>query len=142
MLPTICEIIGSELPDDRHIDGTSILPLLRGEDINRKQSLFWFFYKSSPTAVIRKGDYVLTADPAELYRSKSHKFDQTDLDYLKSLEFEEFQLFNIRTDPGQETDNSSEYPEILEELKSELLHLYKQMIMEGPVWDDLPSDKK
>jgi len=142
MLPTICEIIGSELPDDRHIDGTSILPLLRGEDIHRKQSLFWFFYKSSPTAVIRKGDYVLTADPAELYRSKSHKFDQTDLDYLKSLEFERFQLFNVSTDPGQGTDISREHPEMFEELKSELLHLYKQMIKEGPVWDDLPSDKK
>jgi arylsulfatase A-like enzyme len=31
-LPTLCELLAYEMPDDRPIDGVSILPLLRGED--------------------------------------------------------------------------------------------------------------
>ena len=138
ILPTICEISGTELPANKQLDGTSLLPLLKGDKFIRNQSLFWFFYKSSPAAVIRRGDYVLTADPAEIYRSKSHKFDQTDLDYLKKLEFKKFQLFNVKTDPSQDMDIAMNHPKIMEELKSELVNIYNQVMEEGPVWKDLP----
>jgi len=141
ILPTICEATGSEIPADRHLDGTNLLPLLRGEKLERDQSLFWFHYKSSPAAVIRRDDYVLTADPADIYRSKSHRFDQTDLDYLKNLDFKEFQLFNVKTDPGQEFDIKKDHPDMVEDLKAELLHIYSGVMKEGPQWENLPSDK-
>lgn len=140
ILPTICEITEIPLPPGKHIDGTSILPLLNEEEFVRDQSLFWFFYKSSPTAVIRKGDYILTADPVENYRSKSHPIDQTDLDYLKSLKLVKFQLFNIKEDVGQDRDISELMPGKLEELKTEMLSVHKSMISEGPMLEGLISD--
>jgi len=140
ILPTICGITESDLPAGRKLDGTSLLPLLNGEKLERDQSLFWFFYKSSPSAVVRKGVYVLTADPAEIYRSNSHPFDQTDQDYLKKLELNHIQLFNLKTDPGQATDIAKDHPEIREELKSELFAIYEEVMMEGPLWKYLPVD--
>lgn len=140
ILPTICEMTGAALPQGKHLDGASILPILNQEVFIREQPLFWFFYKSSPTMGLRKGDYILTADPNVLYRSKSHPFDQTDQDYLKSLTLESFQLYNIKEDIGQKNDLSQEEPEILDELKAELLSIHKSMIAEGTLWEGLKSD--
>lgn len=142
VLPTICDITDIPLPENTNIDGASILPLLKDQDFEREQALFWFFYKSSPAAVLRSGEFVLTADPADIYRSKSHPFDQTDLDYIKDLKFDKFQLFNLKSDPGQENDIALSHPGILQDLKSELTSIYNDVMDEGPLWEGLPSDTK
>lgn len=142
ILPTICEITGSALPEETHLDGTSLLPLIQGDDVEREQPLFWFHYKSSPAAAIRDGAFVLTADPANIYRSRTHFFDRTDLEYLKHLNFEVFQLFNVNTDPGQEKNIAADHPEIVERLKTELIRIYTHAMAEGPNWEGLPPDAK
>ena len=43
LLPTVCDIVGIKPPNDRPIDGISILPLLRGEMEQRNHSIYWAF---------------------------------------------------------------------------------------------------
>ena len=40
VLPTLCEIVGIDPPED--LDGTSFLPLLKGKPFQRKLPLYWF----------------------------------------------------------------------------------------------------
>jgi arylsulfatase A-like enzyme len=42
LLPTCLEIAGVELPDDRVIDGVSILPLLRGEEQQPHDTFYYY----------------------------------------------------------------------------------------------------
>src|SRR5690606_19842176 len=63
LLPTVCAVTGTELPLDRKLDGTSLLPLFDEKPLDRKQPLYWFYSPSRPIAVIRDGDWSLIADP-------------------------------------------------------------------------------
>ena len=42
-LPTVCDILGTSLPQDRIIDGISILPVLLGESERRHKPIAWAF---------------------------------------------------------------------------------------------------
>jgi arylsulfatase A len=43
VMPTVVEAAGARLPEDRVIDGRSLLPLARGEDAPRREALaFWY----------------------------------------------------------------------------------------------------
>ncbi len=72
VMPTVLEIVGTELPQDRPIDGVSMLSLLKGESMIRDKPLYW----SIPTPdgmeyAIREGDWKLILDrlgnPAALF---------------------------------------------------------------------------
>jgi len=141
IFPTIAAINNLQLPSDKTIDGTNLLPLLQGSQFARTTPLFWFFYKSTPMCVVRDGDYVIAANPAETYRSNSHPFDQTDFGYLKNAKMSRFELYNVRTDIGQERDIASETPQQLKSLTESLLRVHQNVIAEGPTWRNLPPDE-
>ena len=44
LLPTICDIVGIEPPNDRPIDGISILPFLEGKIEHRNENIYWAFH--------------------------------------------------------------------------------------------------
>ena len=44
LLPTVCDIRGVDPPTDRPIDGTAILPLLRGETSTRDKPSGWMYH--------------------------------------------------------------------------------------------------
>ena len=44
LLPTVCDILGVDPPTDRPIDGTAILPLLRGEISTRDKPSGWMYH--------------------------------------------------------------------------------------------------
>ena len=41
LLPTACELAGVPVPDDRPIDGVSILPVFDGKPLERQVPLYW-----------------------------------------------------------------------------------------------------
>ena len=140
LLPTFCGLAGAELPKDRILDGTNIRPLLEGKDFERNKPLFWFFYKSDPMCAVRDGDYKLCAVAVPHYRSKSHPFDQTDYDFIKSAKMPRFELYDLKNDIGEKTDLSSQRPEIRDRLKEKLLQIHAEVIAEGRSWADLPKE--
>lgn len=116
LYPTFCEMLGAELPDGQALDGISILPYLHGDfPEGEERALFWHFpaylqsysikteqrdplFRSRPCSVIRKGDW------------KLHQY----------FEKNEFELYNLITDPGESKNLVDVETEKLAELKKEL----------------------
>jgi arylsulfatase A len=100
LFPTILEVCG--VRSDAKPDGISIMPLLRGETINR-DALYWHYPHYSnqggkPSAAIRLGD-------------------------MKLIEFYETgrrELFDLRRDVGETRNLAGDRPEVVKELAARL----------------------
>lgn len=96
-LPTLADLCGFSLSDERKIDGESLLPFLTGQTTKRKKPLV--FCSGSQGAVVL-GHF-------KLYVSKNKT-----------------ELYNLDVDPNEQHDISATYPKIVFYLKS---YLYKQI---------------
>lgn len=108
ILPTVCEVTGAPLPDNRDIDGVSIVPLLKGADLPPRP-LFWHFphYRGknvTPYSIIRLGDWKL----------------------IKWLEGPSFELYNLRDDPGEKHNRAAQMPGKVRQLDTLLEEWYTQ----------------
>ncbi len=101
-LPTVCEAVSIPLPDDRSIDGLSLLPLLIQKGTLDREDLFWHFphYRGEimPYSIIRSQDWKL----------------------IKRYEGQMYELFNLREDLSEESDLSDKHPEKVAELNQKL----------------------
>lgn len=140
-LPTFCALAGIELPRDRVIDGVSLLPLWLGQPatFRRDTPLYWNFYRLTPSLAIREGDWALVARTDDADRPKAHQLLREDMPYMRTAKPNQFELYNLRQDPGQTRDLSSEHPDRLEQLKQRLLKLHREIMEEGVAWD-IPAD--
>ena len=111
---TICDIMEIPLPDDRTIDGASILPLFEGEPIERPQPLYWRNHLAPEEyrVALRIGDWKI----------------------IGSHDLTSFELYNIAEDWQETTDLSSAHPDRFEELKARLIEHDRQVLEEGPNW--------
>lgn len=101
IVPTLCDLLEIDPPEN--LDGTSILPLLKGEPFNRTNPLYWFFYRTVPEIAVRAGDYmVLGLDNDTLPRT--HSFAQGDLEYISSMKIKDYELYNVKNDFSQQED--------------------------------------
>ena len=101
IVPTLCDLLEIDPPEN--LDGTSILPLLKGEPFNRTNPLYWFFYRTVPEIAVRVGDYmVLGLDNDTLPRT--HSFAQGDLEYISSMKIKDYELYNVKNDFSQQED--------------------------------------
>jgi arylsulfatase A len=141
ILPTILEITGADQLSGKKIDGVSLLPLFHGKSLARKQPLYWFYPPSRPVAVIRDGDWNLVADP-ELDIPTGNMFKEEYIGLIKETGLENFRLFNLRNDPKQLFDVSSENPEKFESMKEQMMELHKEIVAEAIDWRDFewPAD--
>jgi arylsulfatase A-like enzyme len=102
--PTICEAAGVPLPQDRAIDGVSLLEHLKsnGADKLDREAIFWHFphYRGKivPYSIVRAGDWKL----------------------IKRYEGKTFELFNLKDDLSEENDLSEKMPEKVKELDTKL----------------------
>lgn len=97
--PTLIDMVGIKPQTGYPLDGMSIVPLLTGDthdgEAIEKRPLYWHFPQysnhgaQSPGGAIRVGDYKL----------------------LEYFERETVQLFDIKTDPGEQHDLSREQPQ-------------------------------
>ena len=61
--PTILDLIGADLKPENHMDGVSLLPLLKGETI-QERPLIWHYphygnQGGEPSSIIREGEWKL-----------------------------------------------------------------------------------
>ena len=110
--PTILEMTGQPLRPDLHVDGKSIVPILKGESKNIHESTYFHYphisnQKGSPSSAIRDGDYKLIV-------------------FLNDYRME---LYNIKNDIGERDDLASELPELRD-------HLYKKLYK---WWDEVDA---
>ncbi len=109
---TICDIVDIPLPADRVIDGASIVPLISGKPIQRKQPMYWrnTFYEMR--IAIIDGDWKIVGND-----------DRT-----------KFELYNIKDDRAETTDVSDKYPERFERMKRQLIEHDLSVLADGPDW--------
>ena len=93
------------LPLHLKLDGTNLLPFLKGEAAGREphDSLFWS--NTEEMGAVRHGDWKL----------------------LVSRNEQKYSLFNLKADPGEQTDLSATNPGIFTELKSRWHEWLKEM---------------
>jgi arylsulfatase A len=111
---TICTITKAPLPQDRPIDGVSMLPAFQGKDIERSRPMYW----RCPIApeelkiCMRQGSHTLLANPA----------------------LTRFELYDLATDPKQASDLATKEPARFEAMKQALVRLNEEIEKEGPAW--------
>lgn len=115
VLPTIAEICNLKPPEDRIIDGRSLVPLINGAKTSlEERPLFFYWTRKYPEKyygmALQKGDYKLVA--------------YTDSDAA----IEDFELFNIASDPYEQNNKILEHKQLAGKLKFELDSLYGQLM--------------
>ena len=96
--PTILQIAGLPLRSEQHMDGASLMPLLRQSGSLKRDSLYWHFPHyigaghpdpATPVSVIRQGNWKL----------------------LENLEEDRLELYNLKKDIGETKNLAGEMPE-------------------------------
>jgi len=107
LLPTVCGITRMDLPEQRIIDGTNITPLFDGKKLERKSPLFWQYDRAlgGYTFAMRDGDWKILAD----------------------AKFEKLALYDLKSDPTESKDLSSDEPDRLKAMKSKAQELKHQI---------------
>ena len=116
ILPTIAAATGAALPEDRVIDGLSLMPLLKGTGSLDRDVLLWHFphywwgTNIKPYSIIRRGDYKLI-----------HRYESgTD------------ELYNLREDLGEQNDLALANPSLAAELREQMRSLLEEQGAQFP----------
>ena len=102
LLPTVCDILGIKLPNDRPIDGISILPFLQGKVEQRSQPIYWAFQIPGNF----EGAYSISTS------GNQYKLIAT-YNHGKAVRH---QLYDLVNDLQEKTDLSKQYPSIANKL--------------------------
>ena len=122
ILPTIADLTGIDLPNDRKIDGKSLLPLINGDESNFKnRSYFTYWNRKYPEKYTN----------ISIQNSGWKLVGKTDYD----AEIEDFQLFNLQEDPFEQTNLITKEKGKGQKLKEEMDQLYKELIEEKNLID-------
>ncbi|MEM7202947.1 MAG: sulfatase [Planctomycetota bacterium] len=105
LLPTVCAATGTPLPEDRALDGLSLLPLLRGEKALDRDVLTWHFPHYWGADRVR---------PFSVIRSGTEKL-------VRHWEDGRVELFDLARDPREENDLAGSDVERAEALDALLL---------------------
>lgn len=106
LYPTLLDAVGIAPPQNYHLDGKSLLPLLKNPDYNfGKRALYWHFpgypnnvWRTGPVSVIRYGKWKLMKFYEDFYKSGK------------------VQLYNLKKDLGEQHDVSKKYPKVRRKL--------------------------
>ncbi len=109
---TVLEIAGVPLPDDRTIDGVSMVPAFAGKPLEREIPMFWRTHVSQgdERVAMRIGDWKIVGNDT----------------------LTKFQLYKVQTDWKEENDLAADMPEKTGEMKKKLLTLWSEIEVEGP----------
>ena len=113
LFPTVCAAGGVQPPEDLHLDGESLLPLLGGEAASlQRETLYW---RNGSNRAIRRGTWKMIV-------AGDHTW-----------------LFDLSTDLGELNNVAAEYPEMVEQLEADLL-AWEAGLLE-PAWPPRPGEK-
>lgn len=100
--PTLLELTGQKLKPEEHMDGVSLVPVLKGKTIAQRP-LIWHYphygnQGGEPSGIIRLGNWKLIH-----YYEDNHE-----------------ELYNLKNDPEETTDVSKKNPEVAKQLSKQL----------------------
>lgn len=116
LLPTIAEIVGAPLPENK-IDGVSILPLLSGDMNAEPRNYFYYYYRRNSLEAVRKDHWKLVLPhPHRSYEGVVPGNDGFPGPYAQGNTG--LELYNLRRDPGERYNVKDLYPDIVAELEN------------------------
>jgi arylsulfatase A-like enzyme len=106
--PTLLDIAGLPLNPQQHLDGVSLVPLLKGKDNTNRKSLFWHYPHYSnqggfPGGAIREGDFKL----------------------IERYEDGRVHLYKLKDDIGEKNDLAASMPDRVRQMRKRLHTWYK-----------------
>jgi arylsulfatase A len=109
---TVLDTTGIPPPSDRTIDGVSMLPVFKGQRVERKTPLFWRTHVSGADnrVAVRVDDWKIVANDT----------------------LTDFKLFNVQKDRVEKDDLALKMPGKTEEMKKILLATWADIVEEGP----------
>jgi arylsulfatase A-like enzyme len=106
-LPTVQQLLGYKMPDDRPIDGVSLLPLINNEMTRRPKPIPFWFVKPSKKAMHGSPTLALVDDKFKFLTNLSED-GQEDL------------LFDLAKDPGEQNNIIAEHPKVAAHMRAYL----------------------
>ncbi len=106
--PTLLEMANLPLKPQQHVDGLSMMPLLKQTGTIQRDALYWHYphyHRTTPFGAVRKGDWKL-------------------IEYYEDMRVE---LYNLKDDLSEEHDLAKEQPAKAEELR-EMLHAWRKAV--------------
>ena len=133
-LPTFCELAKVVPPTNRELDGTSFLPVLKGERIKREKPLLWAFYNAlnSQQVAMRDGDFKVLA---RLELPKMSNLSKENIDQIKAAELKEFTIYNLRHDIGEARNLAPDDTQLRNRLTRKLKERYSELLQGSYVWE-------
>jgi arylsulfatase A-like enzyme len=106
--PTILEMAGLRLKPDQHLDGVSLVPLLKQTGSLQREALYWHYPHYSgqggmPSGAVRVGDYKL----------------------IERYEDGRVHLYNLKDDIGERNDLATRMPKRVASMRERLHKWYK-----------------
>lgn len=110
LYPTLLDIAGLRSRPEQHVDGVSLVPVLRGESSLDREALYWHYPHYSnqggfPGGAIRVGPWKL----------------------IEEYEEGRVRLFNLEKDRGERTNLAGQYPEWVDQLREQLHSWYEDV---------------
>jgi arylsulfatase A-like enzyme len=108
--PTLLEAAELDLIPQQHVDGVSLLPLLKGEPALKREAIFWHYphygnQGGTPGSSVRMGAYKL----------------------IEFFEDKRLELYNLEEDVGETKDLSESHPEQMR-LMNQVLKEWQQAV--------------
>lgn len=125
--PTFLEVAGASCPEDKLLDGTSLVPLLTGASALQERPLFWHF----PIYLQGKGqletrDRLFRTRPGSVVRLGKWKLHEY-------FEDDGIELYDLESDPGEKKDLAEEQADKAAELLTMLRNWREQTDAPVPV---------
>jgi len=113
--PTMLEMAGLDPRPKQHIDGVSLVPLLKGEKTLGRKAIYWHYphygnQGGAPASAVRYGNWKL----------------------IKWYEDNQLELYNLKEDIGEKNNLVDKKPELADELHKRLSEWLKKMDAKYP----------
>lgn len=144
LLPTLLDYAGVA-PPARALDGASARAALEGRAMAREVPLHWYYFRADgrAKAAIRDGDWKVVGlwDGPDLDPARS--LQPGDAETIAATRLVEFELYDLRTDPGEAKNLAASEPERCRAMAEKLASLTAAAIAESPRWtvpEEIPLD--
>lgn len=135
-LPTFSELAHAKIPDDLALDGTSFLPALAGNPVNRKKPLVWAYFNAINEArvAMRDGKWKVLARLDGGSVAKLQNVTTQNLETVKNAELTDLEIYDLSTDMRESENLADTNPDLANSLRSKLDEQYRELVANSHVW--------